>query len=369
MVNPFAVNNYVSPEYFCDRKSETKSLKKTLENGINVTLIAHRRFGKSGLLKHLQHHFKQEKKDFVYIDVYGTSNLQEFTQQFGGVVLNELETSSAKALKKITQALASLRPVISFDEFTGAPQVQIDANPKALDENLQLIFNYLDSKGREIVIAIDEFQEVANYPEKKTVALLRTLVQHSKNLRFVFSGSSKHMLIDMFSNIKQPFYQSTQLLELGKIEQKHYQAFITHHLANGNRKMSDEAMALVFHYTRLHTFYVQFLCNRLYQSGKRAIDDKHVRTIMNTILQEQEPIYVNYRNLLPKNQFNLLRAIASEGGVEKLTSAKFLKNHRLPAASSVQAAYKGLVTKEMLLEEEGKHYLQDVFFSLWLAQL
>ena len=44
--NPFVIEGYVSPEYFCDREAETTVLMQHVINGRNVALIAPRRMGK-----------------------------------------------------------------------------------------------------------------------------------------------------------------------------------------------------------------------------------------------------------------------------------------------------------------------------------
>lgn len=40
LANPFIYQGYESPEYFCDREAETKTLISHLKNGRNVTLIS-----------------------------------------------------------------------------------------------------------------------------------------------------------------------------------------------------------------------------------------------------------------------------------------------------------------------------------------
>ena len=49
--NPFLTAGYEGPETFCDRERETAELIAAIENGRNTTLIAPRRYGKTGLIK------------------------------------------------------------------------------------------------------------------------------------------------------------------------------------------------------------------------------------------------------------------------------------------------------------------------------
>lgn len=118
-------------------------------------------------------------------------------------------------------------------------------------------------------------------------------------------------------------------------------------------------------YTQLHTFYVQFLCNRLFSSFKK-VDVKEVDSILYTILRENEPIYASYLNLLTISQYKTLRAIAMEGIVENPTSGSFLAAHQLGAASSVSQAVSSLVKKEFIQNDSGRLSVQDKFLAHWI---
>ena len=79
--NPFVISGYRGPEYFCDRVRETGKLVSALVNERNVTLMAPRRYGKTGLVKNVFHSLPEEYAT-IYVDIYSTENLHEFTQAF-----------------------------------------------------------------------------------------------------------------------------------------------------------------------------------------------------------------------------------------------------------------------------------------------
>lgn len=60
--NPFVIYGYKGPEYFCDRRKETQKLISALDNGRNVVL-APRRMGKTGLIRHAFHEIEATEKD------------------------------------------------------------------------------------------------------------------------------------------------------------------------------------------------------------------------------------------------------------------------------------------------------------------
>lgn len=205
--NPFLITGYQGPDYFCDREKETASLMSALKNGRNITLISPRRMGKTGLIKNVFYYIQKENKSAAcfYLDIFSTQNLQEFVSLLGRSVLGKLDTLSQSTLKSLFSFFKSCRPVISADEITGMPSVTLDFIPERSEETLKEIFTYLNQSGVECYIAIDEFQQIMEYPEKGVEGLLRSYIQFTPNVHFIFSGSKKHLMESIFFSIKRPF--------------------------------------------------------------------------------------------------------------------------------------------------------------------
>ena len=222
--NPFLMAGYYSPEFFCDRETETSAILGALHNGRNVTLISPRRMGKTGLIRHAFYRLKEQEPDIVtlYMDIYSTQSMGDFVRLFANTVLGKLDTAPQKALSRIGQFIRSCRPVFTFDELTGIPKVTIDVAPQEEESTLKEIFDYLGSSEKRCYIAIDEFQQIAEYPEKGIEALLRSYIQFLPNVNFIFAGSKQHLMQEMFMSSKRPFYQSTQLLTIGSINREAY---------------------------------------------------------------------------------------------------------------------------------------------------
>ena len=204
--NPFLISGYYSPDYFCDRERETATMIDALYNGRNLTLIAPRRMGKTGLIKHVFYRLQERQPDTVtlYMDIYSTQNLGDFIRLFANTVLGRLDTVPQKALSRVAQFIKSCRPVFTFDELTGLPKATIDIAPASEETTLKEIFDYLQSADKRCYIAIDEFQQIAEYPEKGVEALLRSYIQFLPNVNFIFAGSKQHVMQEMFRFIKVP---------------------------------------------------------------------------------------------------------------------------------------------------------------------
>jgi len=368
--NPFILSVYVSRQYFCNRTKETETIINSIKNKRNITLISYRRLGKSGLIKHVFHKLSNEKSlKLFYVDIMDTENLEGLVSLLAKEIIGKVDNRTMRFLKKFGEAVKSLRPKISVDPLTGKPEiefaVQSDVNPET---SLSEIFSYLQKQDKHIVIAFDEFQQITEYPEKNVEALLRKHIQQLTNTNFIFSGSQKHLLLSMFSDYGKPFYQSSEMLNLGKINSKTYKEFIHTWFEKSKRTIEQSALDLIMKYTQVHTFYVQYLCNKLYGLPAKNITFDTVTDTLLKILEENEVIYFNYKVLLTGNQFRLLEAIAKEGGVSKPTSKDFIGKYHLGTPSSVGAAMNALFKKEMIFKENDLIKVYDIFFSLWLAR-
>jgi hypothetical protein len=122
---------------------------------------------------------------------------------------------------------------------------------------------------------------------------------------FIFSGSNKHMLESMFNAAGRPFYQSTEIMYLDKIKESEYRYFIEEKFISADKKISQEAISKIFDWTRRYTFYVQYVCNLLFESESQEINYELINRIFQRVMDSFEPMYANFRNLIPAHQYSL----------------------------------------------------------------
>lgn len=371
--NPFHLKGYHGPGLFCDRKAERTLLIENINNDINTTLFSVRRMGKTGLINHVFYYLNKEKnRECIYIDIYATQSLPEFTNQLASAILRAFPQSVSIG-KKFINLIKGLNPTISYDALTGAPEISFSfRQPKQFEYSLKELFTFLEKQKRPVVIAIDEFQQIANYPEKNTEALLRTIIQQLNNVSFIFSGSQRHLLLEMFNSAKRPFFSSTNPLYLGPIPPKEYANFIKKLFAKGGRTIDDESVNFILDWTCNHTYYTQSLCNKIYTQNTGKITLENAYTACDSILLEQENIFFQYRNLLTSAQWKLLKAVAIEGIVRQPTGSTFIGLHSLGNPASVKRSLEALVSKEMVfqeVEESASYYrVYDCFLMRWLER-
>lgn len=367
--NPFLIAGYHSPEFFCDREVETNNILDALYNGRNVTLIAPRRMGKTGLIYHSFYLLKEQKPEIVtlYMDIYSTQSLGDFVRLFANTVLGKLDTVPQKALSRIGKFIRSCRPVFTFDEQTGIPMVTIDVAPKEEENTLKEIFDYLGSSEKRCYIAIDEFQQIAEYPEKGVEALLRSYIQFLPNVNFIFAGSKQHLMHEMFTSSKRPFYQSTQLLTIGPIDRDAYAGFAVANFAKRSMQLPREVFDDIYDRFDGHTWYIQCLLNRLY-GYSRDVDMPLVGYAMDQILSELGYSYADLLKAYSAGHVRLLKAIAREGCVKEVLAGDFISRHKLRAASSVSASLKKLLDNELVYQTPNGYIIYDRFMGEWLRR-
>jgi AAA+ ATPase superfamily predicted ATPase len=368
--NPFLISGYHSPEYFCDREQETSTIIEAMHNGRNITLIAPRRMGKTGLIKHAFYLLNEQEPDIstFYIDIYSTQSLGDFVRLLANTVLGKLDTAPQKALKRIKQFIHSCRPVFTFDEITGVPKVSIDLLPSEEENTLKEIFDYLASSDKRCIIAIDEFQQLAEYPEKGIEALLRSYIQFMTNVNFIFAGSKQHVMQEMFTSSKRPFYQSTQLLNIGTIDKDKYADFASAHFTNNGKALPREVFDAIYDKFDGHTWYIQCLLNRLY-GYNRNVDSELVAYATEQIVSEMSYSYANLLRTYSAGHIRLLKAISKEGCVKEILSGGFISKHSLRAASSVSSALKKLIDNELVYETANGYIIYDRFMNEYLRSL
>ena len=370
-LNPFICQGYESPKYFCDRKEETLLMKSTLYNGRNITLISPRRMGKTGLIWNTFHQIQSENKDAIciYIDIFPTKSQQEMVNMLGSAVLNTAMSKGKVFGRKVLEVLGSLRPVVGIDSLTGMPNVTINIDPSQAEMSLKNIFSYLNRIKKEVFIAIDEFQQITNYPETGTEAMLRSHIQFLQNIHFIFSGSKQHLMSEMFVSPQRPFYQSTDIMNLLPLKENAYYEFANGFFKDKKGGIDEDVFYELYNTFDGCTWYIQSVLNRLYENYRNVGTTEQLRSTILSVVESKTPQYESLTQFLTDNQFYLLKAIAKEGIVKEPTGKEFLKKHRLPSASSVKTALDTLADKELLYRQADGYIVYDRFLGLWLRRI
>jgi hypothetical protein len=368
--NPFIVAGKIKQEYFCDRVKETETIIKHAMNGNNLVIMSPRRMGKTGLIKFCydKNVIKKEYHTF-FIDILHTKSLREFTYLLGREIYKTLLPKGNKFVKTFIHALKSINGKFGFDVTTNLPSFSITLGDIDRPEyTLEDIFNYLSNAEKPCIVAIDEFQQIAKYPEENVEALLRTYIQHASNCNFIFAGSRRHLMQEMFLSAKRPFYNSTSVMELKAIPSEIYIPFIKKHFENTNRKINEADIEYVYDIFDGHTFYIQKTFNETFANTCRGgrITREDILSSINYIVEERDIFYRELLSNISEKQKEILYAIAKETEAKNITSEEFIKTNSLSTASAVQYAVKMLLDRDIITRNEQIYSVNDKFFSIWL---
>lgn len=370
--NPFITNGYAGAEYFCDRVEETKFMTRMLTNGNNIALISPRRLGKTDLIRHCfeQPEIKKHYHTFV-IDVYATKNLEDFVNALGKAILEGLRSKGRTAWELFLNVALSVRSEISFD-INGNPVWGMGlSNIQNPSVTLDEIFHYLTQADRRCLVAIDEFQQITHYDETDNIeATLRTYIQQCPNANFVFSGSQRHLMGEMFTSPARPFYQSVTVFNLKPIPIDKYQEFARDKFEQAGKHLADGVTEHLYEQFDSITSYMQKIMNYLYQITQKGetCTLQMIDEAINYILDISSDTYEGMLYQMPEKQRNVLLAIGRDREATGISGGNFSKRHHLHSPSAVVSAVKGLLEKDFITQDKGAYKVYDRFFQLWLER-
>lgn len=376
MENPFYITGIIPEPYFCDREKETTWFVRTLENKAHILLTSSRRMGKTQLIRHVfeQPSIKDRFYTF-YTDIYPTTSLHELVLFLSKEIYSVLVPNGKTVIDKFLAGLHSLAGSIGYDPMTGLPTFDIKLGDIHTPElTLEEIFRYLEQADKPCIFAIDEFQQIAQYPEKNVEALLRAHIQKMNNCLFIYAGSNRHILENMFNSVAKPFYNSAEQIYLDCIPKDIYIGFANELFSKTGRKIVSEATSLAYDLFEGHTYYVHNVLHNAfaYLNPDKVIDESDIKKTLSDILEEKGRTFASVMNQLNFQQKETLIAIAKEGKASGVTSARFVKKHALKSPSSVQYAIRALLEKQLLTyqdKERTKVYsVSDRFLEMWICR-
>ena len=371
--NPFIVTGKIETEYFCDRVNESARVIKTITNGNNLVIISPRRMGKTGLIQFCYDKAEVTNEYYTFfIDILHTSSLREFTYLLGRAIYDTLLPRSRKMATLFVQTIKSISGKFGFDPMTSMPTFNVELGDIEQPEyTLDEIFQYLASADKPCIVAIDEFQQIAKYPEKNIEALLRTHIQKIGNCNFIFAGSERHMMQEMFTSSARPFYNSADLLELKAIALEIYIPFVVGHFEKRNRTIVPENVEWVYNLFKGHTYYIQRTFNEAFADTAEGDECtmEVIKSAIDNMVASNDTIFREILSNIPEKQKILLYAIAKDGEAEAITSAKYIKRHALSSASSVQSAAKKLLEKDYITCINKVYSVTDKLFAMWINKM
>lgn len=376
MENPFYITGTIPERFFFDRAKETEKMVQILTNKAHILLTSPRRMGKTQLINHVYAQADlSEKYNTFYTDIFPTSSLHEFVLFLSKEIYSKLVPQRKSVLDHFIASLKSLSGSFGYNPLTGTPTFNIRLGDIHSPElTLEEICAYLESAEKPCIFAIDEFQQVSNYPEKNVEALLRSYIQSMNNCCFIYAGSNRHILENMFHSPAKPFYNSAEQMYLDKIPEDIYVSHSLELIKECGREAEEDAVRLAYRLFDGHTYYVHNLLHNAFADIKpsETIDTGSIYKTLDTILDDKAKSFASIINQLNYPQKETLVAIAKEGKATSVTSTQFMKRHSLTSPSSVQYSITKLLDAQLIsFENFGRtktYCIADKFLEKWIAR-
>ncbi len=359
----------VSGENFTDRIQETRRLKMDFENGLNVVLISPRRMGKTSLVKRVQQVVNPNIVHTVYVDIYDCKSEYDFYNKFAESVLRQTSNRMEIFLGKTKKFLTRLTPKISFSSDPAYDySVSLGITPKEYtpEEILQLPELIAKQMRKHIVVCIDEFQQVAEWPDSLQVQKrMRGVWQHQKHVSYCLFGSRQHIMNNLFQNKSMPFYQFGEPNYLQPISTEDWIPFIHQKFEEKGLKIAENQIRIICDTVRNQSSYVQQLAWNVMINTNDVVSEQSIKEGINDLLIQCTPLFMEQTGKLSSYQMNFLKAIAA-GQHDQFTSSTVLQEYQLGSKSNVDRLQKVLCEKEYIMLTTEGFFLTDPIMEMWL---
>ena len=369
---PFVFGVRVEGDTFTDRKEETNRLKMNFLYGVNTILISPRRMGKTSLVEKVSSMVECESLKIAKIDAFGCRSENDFINAFATAVVRATSTKWEEWIENTKTFLSRFIPKISIgqdplSDFSIA--LEYNKSNTVTEDILQLPETIAKQKGIKIVICIDEFQQIADFPDSLTFQKkLRSIWQLQRNVSYCLYGSKKHMMETMFQSQSHPFYRFGDIFYLNKIAESDWVEFICNRFKVTGKEISPELATEICNVTDRYSSYVQQLSWLVWLRTTFRATKEDVEYGIDHMLDACEPLFIQQTESLSSYQMNFLQAL-TDGVTTGFTRSEILNNYQLGTAANISRLKKALMEKDLIaLTAPKKLQISDPILALWLKQ-
>lgn len=369
---PFVFGVRVEGNTFTDRKEETNRLKMNFLYGVNTILISPRRMGKTSLVEKVCSLVESDTLKIAKIDAFGCRSENDFINAFATAVVRATSSKWEEWMENAKTFLSRFIPKISIgqDPLTDfSIALEYNRANTVTEDILQLPETIAKQKGIKIVICIDEFQQIADFPDSITFQKkLRSVWQLQSNVSYCLYGSKKHMMEKMFQSQSHPFYRFGDLFYLDKISETDWVEYICDRFRVTGKEISHELASEICTVTDRYSSYVQQLAWLVWLRTDKHATKEDVEFGIDRMLDACEPLFIQQTESLSAYQMNFLRALAN-GVHTGFTRSKILDTYQLGTAANISRLKKALTEKDLIMMTAPKKLeISDPILALWLKR-
>ena len=365
-MNPFKYGRVVSAEDFCPRTNLLKQLAGFIQSGQNVVLQGERRMGKTSLVYETVRQLKRHR--LLYVDLLEIKTADDLCKRMVKALISM--ERQAGLLERILKSLAQLRPVVSIDPLSGQPSVSLDAGVRLRPDSLDGILDLVSESHKRtcLVVTFDEFQDILNLADaKETLAVLRSKIQFHRDIPYIYSGSVRNQMSEIFTDPESAFFKSAIAVDVGPLDKTTFSGFLADKFASGKRVVDKDAMAKVIALAENVPGDVQELCEAIWETTayRDTIHADCIGPALELIYARESKGYEAALVQLTGQQLKCLVGLARMGGTAPL-SAAFIEGVGITGPASIKKALNRLIRLKVVYRHEGEYKFVNPFFKTWL---
>ena len=372
MEQPFIFGVPADNPHFIGREKEMARLSANFKFGVNTVLISPRRWGKTSLVNRVAQSVKEKGRMLVLMDIFPCRNEYDFYNTFSSAILKQTSSRIDEWKDLAKGFIERLTPKISVSPDPGADySVSLGITPKTHtpEEILSLPEKIAERKGCELVVCIDEFQQVGEFPDSLEVQKrLRGVWQHQKHVSYCLYGSKLHMMTRLFLKKSHPFYRFGEVLNLEVIPLQTWIPYIQQRFALFGKQIDDHYVERICETVEYQASYVQQLAYSVFLLSDKDVTDASFAQGVEDLLAQNANVFIEQTQSLTAYQMNFLRAIM-DGISGGFGEAAVRDAYNLGSPSNITRLKNSMIEKELVELTEKGIVLGDPVLKLWLKRI
>lgn len=362
----------VDAEHFIGREKEIEKLASHMRYGVNTILISPRRWGKTSLVNRVAREVADEHLKVVKVDIFSCRSEYDFYNAFASALLQQTASRLEEWRQNAQEFLSRLVPRLSFSpEPNHDFSLSLGITPKNYtpEEILNLPERIAQKKGYRIVVCIDEFQQIGDFPDSMSVQKrMRTVWQHQKNVSYCLYGSKKHMMSALFQQRSNPFYKFGTTMYLDVISTEDWLPYLCDRFEQEGKHLPRPLAERICAMVDNHPSYVQQLAfNTLICTRGDTAEEESLAEAYSSLIDENTPLFMEKTERLTTYQMNFLRAIIA-GVHQDFGAAEIREEYNLGAPSNIVRIKHVLIEKEFVDILPDGIYIADPILKDWLQR-
>ena len=366
MMNPFKYGCVVSGDSFCARPELERRLAEFIRAGQNVVIQGERRMGKTSLVRETVG--KMRGVRMVYADLLGLCDVADLCGRLAAALAESDRT--LPFYRKLGRLLTKLRPTVTLDADSGMPVFSVDSAAAASAESLDAILAAIaeEAKGRRLCVVLDEFQDILGIEGgKRVLAVMRGKIQLDAFTPYVFLGSVRNKMTDVFWDPDSPFYHSAAALPVGEIPDEDFYRFALDKFKTGGRRLPRESFDAILASAQRIPGYVQELCDTIWDCTDKGyeISAREIAEGVRGVFARDRDHYEIFMQRLTPIQRKVILALAAHGG-RGVYSGAFIANAQVSGIGTMRRSLAKLISENLIYRHQDEYKFFNPFFAEWL---